>query len=247
MSDGGGPPTRIWDAYLTERDRAYTAAHPTRTKGVGERPCLLLLDLYRGAFGDRPEPLLDAVRTWPGSCGEAGWTALPSIRRLLDAARAVGVPVIHATGLGNVPAWAEATPRTVALDPADETAVDRARRKYDIVDEVAPVRGEVVIRKAAPSAFWGTPLPGLLTGLGIDTLVVTGETTSGCVRATVVDARSHRYKVLVPEPCVFDRTEASHAISLYDLDQKYADVVPLETALDYLGRHGPAVPAAADG
>ena len=244
MSEAGRPPARIWDAYLSERDRAYTAAHPTRTKGAGDRPCLLLLDLYRGAFGDRPEPLLDAVRTWPASCGEAGWAALPSIRRLLDAARAAGVPVIHATGLADVPGWAEATPRTAAPDPADEAAIDRARRKYDIVDEVAPAHGEVVVRKAAPSAFWGTPLPGLLTGLGIDTLVVAGETTSGCVRATVVDARSHRYKVLVPEPCVFDRTEASHAVSLYDLDQKYADVVPLETALEYLRRHGRSVAAA---
>ena len=228
----------MWDAFLTERDRAYTAAHPTGRKGVGDRPCLLLLDLYRGAFGDRPEPLLEAVRTWPASCGEAGWAALPSIRRLLEAARAAGVPVIHATGLADVPGWAESTPRTSATLPADDAALERRRRKYDIVDEVAPLDGELVIRKAAPSAFWGTPLAGLLTGLGVDTLVVAGETTSGCVRATVVDGRSHRYKILIPEPCVFDRTEASHAMSLYDLDQKYADVVPLEAALDYLDRVG---------
>ncbi len=103
---------------------------------------------------------------------------------------------------------------------------------------MAPLDGELVIRKAAPSAFWGTPLAGLLTGLGIDTLVVAGETTSGCVRATVVDAKSHRYRVVIPEPCVFDRSEASHALSLFDLDQKYADVVSLEKALSYVAKAG---------
>jgi nicotinamidase-related amidase len=224
---------RIWEPFLTERDRAYATAYPTPPKGTGVRPCLLLLDLYRGAFGDRPEPLLEAVRTWPASCGEAGWDALPSIRRLLDAARSAGIPVVHATGLADVPAWADATPRSRPLPTADD-ALDRQRRKYDIIDEVAPAAGEVVLRKAAPSAFWGTPLAGLLTGLHVDTIVVAGETTSGCVRATVVDAKSYRYKVLVPEPCVFDRTESSHALSLFDLDQKYADVVTLEAALRYI-------------
>lgn len=230
---------RVWDSFLTARDRAYATANPPSRKGTGPRPCLLLLDLYRGAFGDRPEPLLDAVRTWPASCGEAGWQALPSIRRLLDTARAAGVPVIHATGLDDVPGWAEGTPRSRRAPAADDpAAAERHRRRYEIVDEVAPVAGELVVRKAAPSAFFGTPLAALLTGLGVDTLVVAGETTSGCVRATVVDARSQRYKVLIPEPCVFDRTEASHAVSLFDLDQKYADVVPLDEALAYLAAGG---------
>jgi nicotinamidase-related amidase len=70
--------------------------------------------------------------------------------------------------------------------------------------------------------------------LGIDTLVIAGESTSGCVRATVVDGKSNRFKVIIPEPCVFDRDEASHAINLYDMDQKYADVIPVDEALEYL-------------
>ena len=105
--------------------------------------------------------------------------------------------------------------------------------------------GEVVLRKSAPSAFWGTSLIGHLIGLGVDTLVIAGESTSGCVRATVVDGKSYRYRVVVPEPCVFDRDEASHAINLYDIDQKYADVVPLEEALDYLRSIAPTPSAAA--
>jgi nicotinamidase-related amidase len=104
----------------------------------------------------------------------------------------------------------------------------------EIVAEVAPIAGEVVIEKTAPSAFQGTPLQFHLTSLGIDTLICCGETTSGCVRASVVDAATARYRVGVVSECVFDRTEASHFMNLYDMHQKYADVVGLEMAKAYL-------------
>jgi nicotinamidase-related amidase len=223
---------RVWDRYLSEQDRAHVARQPAARKGAGRRPAVLLVDLYRWVFGDRPEPLLEAIETWPASCGLAGWQALPHIQRLLSEARRLGIPVIHATGLEGMPGWRDATPRGGAAAPAGDA--DRRRRRYDIVDEVAPVEGEVVLRKTGPSVFWGTPLVGLLNGLGVDTLVVAGESTSGCVRATTVDGKAYRYKMLIPEECVFDRHEAPHAISLFDLDQKYADVVPLEEALAYL-------------
>jgi nicotinamidase-related amidase len=223
---------RIWDRFLTERDRAHVARHPAVRKGVGGRPALLLLDLYRWVFGDRPEPLLDAIATWPASCGLAGWEALPHIQRLLGEARALGIPVVHVTGLEGMPGWRDATPRGGADVPPGDA--ERRRRRYEIVDEVAPIDGEVVLRKTAPSAFWGTPLMGLLNGLGIDTIVIAGESTSGCVRASVVDAKANRYKILIPEECVFDRHEAPHAINLFDLDQKYADVIPLAEVIDYL-------------
>ena len=232
---------RIWDRFLTDQDRAYVARHPAARKGAGERPVLLLVDLYRWVFGDRPEPLMEAIATWPGSCGLRGWEALPHIQRLLGEARRLGVPVVHMTGLEGVPGWRDATPRGgTAVPPGD---ADRRKRRYEIIDEVAPIAGEVVLRKVSPSAFYGTPLVGLLTGLGVDTIVIAGESTSGCVRATVVDAKSNRYKVLVPEECVFDRNEAPHAINLFDLDQKYADVLPLDEVIEYLA----TVAARADG
>jgi nicotinamidase-related amidase len=223
---------RIWDRYLTERDRAHVARHPAARKGAGDRPALLLVDLYRWAFGDRPEPLMDAIERWPGSCGLAGWEALPHIQRLLAEARRLGTPVIHIKGGESMPGWRDATPR--GGTPTAPGDAERRRRRYEIIDEVAPIAGEVVLEKASPSAFWGTPLVGLLNGLGVDTLVVAGESTSGCVRATVVDAKANRYRILVPEECVFDRHEAPHAINLFDLDQKYADVIPLAEVLDYL-------------
>jgi nicotinamidase-related amidase len=227
---------RVWDKYLSEQDRRHAATDPAIRKGAGTRPVLLLVDLYRWVFGDEPEPLLEAVKTWPGSCGPAGWNALPDIQRLLAGARRNGLPVIHVTGMEGVPGWRDTNPR----GPANSATADRRRRRYDIVDEVAPIEGEMVLGKTAPSAFNGTPLLNLLQGLDADTVIVTGESTSGCVRATVVDAKSYRYKVLVPEECVFDRHDAPHAINLFDMDQKYADVVPLDEALGYMDRIGVA-------
>ena len=223
---------RVWDPFLTASDRARVEAQPAIMKGGGTRPVLLLVDLYRWVFGDRPEPLLEAIKTWPGSCGLNGWNALPHIARLIDEARNLGVPVVHVTGLEGMPGWRDVNPRgATSAGPALD---ERRRRRYDIVDEVAPIDGEVVLQKTAPSAFWGTPLIGHLTALRADTVVVAGESTSGCVRATVVDAKSHRLKVIVPEECVFDRDEASHAINLFDMHEKYADVIPLDDALAYL-------------
>ena len=97
-----------------------------------------------------------------------------------------------------------------------------------------------LLLKTAPSAFFGTLLTPLLIREGVDTIIVVGESTSGCVRATVVDGKSYRFKVIVPEECVFDRDEAPHAINLFDMDQKYADVIPLEQVLAYLDEIAPA-------
>ena len=110
----------------------------------------------------------------------------------------------------------------------------RNRGMYDIVPEVAPVEGEAVLRKSSPSPFFGTPLIGHLNALGIDTLVVAGESTSGCVRATVVDACAHRYNVVVAEECVFDRHQSAHAMNLFDMHQKYADVLPLAELIEWM-------------
>ncbi|HET9457852.1 MAG TPA: isochorismatase family protein [Candidatus Limnocylindrales bacterium] len=223
---------RVWDRYLSDQDRARAAIQPAVRKGAGTRPVVVLVDLYRWVFGDRPEPLLEAIKSWPGSCGLAGWDSLPHIQRLLVEARGMGIPVVHLTGLEGMPGWRDFNPR--GGGSSDPVAAENRRRRYEIVDEVAPVDGEVVLRKTAPSAFWGTPLAGHLTALNADTVIIAGESTSGCVRASVVDAKSMRYKVIVPEECVFDRDEASHAINLFDMEEKYADVIPLDETIEYL-------------
>lgn|SRR5579871_914322 len=228
---------RVWERFLTDEDKAHLAASKHRTVNFGTRPAFLMIDLYRGVFGDEPLPLLEGIKTWPGYCGMPAWNALPHIQELLAVSREVGIPVIHITGLGDagMPGWSEAAhrdyPPREATDPA---AVERARRQFDIVTELTPRPGEVVLKKASPSAFWGTPLVGQLRYLDVDTLIVAGESTSGCVRASVVEGCTNRFRMQVVEECVFDRHQAAHAMNLFDMNQKYADVISLSTAITYL-------------
>jgi nicotinamidase-related amidase len=229
--------SRIWDTYLSDQDREHVQLSGKRPFEAGNSPALLLVDLYRWVFGDTPEPLLDAVKTWPGSCGMAGWQALPKIQRLLAEARRAELPVIYITGLDGMPDWATPGRRQPGEREANPEMEERRRRANDIVDEVLPLPAEVVLRKSAPSAFWGTPLVGHLNYLRADTVLVVGESTSGCVRASVVDGRSYRFNMVVVEDCVFDRHEATHAINLFDMDQKYADVVDLDFAVSYVRKH----------
>jgi maleamate amidohydrolase len=236
---------RVWDRYLSEADKEHLQVSRNKRVGFGKKPTLLLIDLYRAVFGDKPEPLMQAIKTWPSSCGMAGWNALPHIQRLLAAAREAGIPVVHISMLANsgMLSWSDAAHRDSlgsAAASSDPATLDRQRRSADIVDEVAPLPGEIVLRKTAPSSFWGTPLAGHLTYHGIDTLIVAGESTSGCVRASVVEAVSHRYRVQVVEECVFDRHETAHAMNLFDMHQKYADVIPLDETLSYLAKQMPA-------
>ena len=223
---------RIWDHYLSEQDRTRAGAAVQPMVGFGEKPALLLVDMYRWVFGDEPEPLLEAVKKWPGSCGLAAWDSIPHVQALLADARDAGMPVVYVTGMAEqtsgVREWRYAN-RGGQPDPrvVDSAHEDRVRRMYDIVDEVAPLSGEAVLEKTAPSAFFGTPLASHLIREGVDTIIVAGETTSGCVRASVIDGCSYRYRMIVAEEAVFDRDEASHAINLFDMNEKYADVLPL--------------------
>jgi nicotinamidase-related amidase len=229
---------RVWDRYLTEADRASLTGKADRRVGVGAKPALLMIDLYRGAFGNRPGE--GDPGEWPGACGPTAWEALPHIQTLLTAARAAKLPVLHVTGLheseSGVPGFSEAAHRDYGSRGGSLTgaALDRYLHRYDVIPELAPIEGEVLLKKASPSVFWGTPLAAQLTYLGVDTVIVAGESTSGCVRASVVDGCTNRFRMQVVEECVFDRHEAPHAINLFDLHQKYADVIPLEQALDYI-------------
>jgi len=220
------PESRVWDPFLTEQDRAHLAVSQDRRVGFGQSPALLLIDLYRWVFGDQPQPLLEAVQTWPGSCGLPAWEALPHLQRLLRLARELGLPVIHITGLedSGMRGWGEAAHGGLGRGVSTP---ERRRGRYDIVPQVAPIDGEVVLRKTTPSAFNGTPLLAHLNDLRVDTLIVGGESTSGCVRASVVDGCSFRFKMTVVEECVFDRHQTAHAMNLFDMHQKYADVLPL--------------------
>lgn len=239
--------SRPWDRFLTEQDKAHLARSTHQPIGFGERPAVLLIDIYRWVMGDRPQPLLEAIKEWPGSTGLAGWNAIPHVQRVIATARQVGIPVIHATGNPKVPHWSDRREQ-LRQRPSDPAMEERRRRRFDIIDEVAPIDGEVVINKSAPSAFNGTALIPYLNQLGIDTIIVCGESTSGCVRASVVDGCTARYRMIVVEEGVWDRHEAPHAINLFDMHQKYADVVSVDETIEWMqewgARHGRALAAA---
>lgn len=221
---------RIWDAYLTESDRSHVRQRPTPVRGMGTSPALIMVDLYRKAF-DGPES--GANGSIQSGCGESGLRALPSLRSLLAGARQAAVPVVHLTGVTEYPRWSDPLPAE-RVTTATEAGSQQRRRDYEIIPELSPAANEIVLAKPGPSGFWATPLASLLRRSGVDSVIVAGESTSGCVRATVVDARSHHFRVWVVEECVFDRHEAPHAVNLFDMDRKYADVVSLAKTTTYL-------------
>jgi maleamate amidohydrolase len=224
---------RIWDRFLTESDRAWVATRRKSPVGFGRKAALLMIDLYRGGFGDRPLPLAESVREWPWSCGLHGWNALPHITSLLAQARKAGLPVVHSTmrrSDDGLLGWMDFLHGSAGSLSSGE----KATAAKEIVPEARPLPGEAVIEKSAPSAFWGTPLIAHLRQLDVDTVLVAGMATSGCVRASVIDGVANRLRMIVVEECVFDRIEASHALSLFDIEQKYGDVVPLSDALGWI-------------
>jgi nicotinamidase-related amidase len=218
---------RIWDKFLTERDKAvFEASGYGAQGGFGERPALLVVDVNYNFTGDRPEPILDSIRRWPNSCGEDGWATIPTVQRLLGAARKNGLPVIYTTGEVRPDRWDRGSwgwknIRTSGPAPVRESNLDG----NEILAEIAPEPQDIVIRKLKPSGFFGTNLGSFLTLLAADSVVIVGTTTSGCVRATAIDAFSNNYRVAIVEDACFDRSQASHAINLCDLNAKYADVV----------------------
>ncbi len=218
---------RIWDKFLTERDKAvFEASGYGAQGGFGKRPALLVVDVNYNFTGDRPEPILDSIRRWPNSCGEEGWATIPAMQRLLGTARRKGLPVIYTTGevrpdRWDRGSWAWKNSRTSGPAPERESNLDG----NEILAEIAPEPQDIVIRKLKPSGFFGTNLESFLTLLAADSVVIVGTTTSGCVRATAIDAFSNNYRVAVVEDACFDRSQASHAINLCDLNAKYADVV----------------------
>jgi nicotinamidase-related amidase len=223
-----------WENYLSERDKKHDEQWGKKElSGFGKKPALVLIDIYYSVLGLKREPIFESMKMWPSSTGLEGWEAVDKTAELLAAARENGIPVIHVKGLHTgVNHWGKNKRKKVEMS-------DELRFKgTQIVDEVKPIAGELVIEKAAASAFHGTPLVFQLVSLGIDTVIVAGETTSGCVRASVVDGATYRFQMGVVAECVFDRTEAAHYINLYDMHNKYADVVDLEYTKNYFKQIG---------
>jgi nicotinamidase-related amidase len=229
----------VWDKFLTERDKqVFATGGFGAMAGGGKKPALLIIDVNYNFCGDRPEPILESIKRFRNSCGEDAWEALPHIRKLIDRCRDKGIPVIYTTGTvrgdgWDAGGWAWKNSRT-SEDVDGPTVSGFNRDGNDIMDEIAPGPRDLVIRKHKPSAFFGTPLSAFLNDLGADSLIVTGTTTSGCVRASVIDAFSLNLRTTVVQEGCFDRSQASHAVNLCDMHAKYADVVSMDEALSYI-------------
>ena len=226
---------RIWDRFLTERDRQVFAASGYGARGgFGKRPALVVIDVNWAFCGERPEPILDSIRKWRNSCGEDAWIALDHLKPLIESARARGIPVIYTTGVRRADNWdAGSWSWKNSRNREDVQAPASNLDGNEIVSMIAPGPRDIVITKQKPSAFFGTNLAAYLTLLGCDSVVMTGTTTSGCVRASVLDAFSLNYRVAVAEECCFDRSQASHAINLCDINAKYGDVVKTAEVISF--------------
>jgi maleamate amidohydrolase len=228
---------RPWEGVISKREQEIYAAAgygKTRAPLSTARPALVIIDVTINFVGDRPEPILESIRRgYPNSCGESGWKAVHKIADLLKVARSIRAPVFYSMA---DPSLGRKIDSSWEMKKTRNSGLEGNR----IPDEVKPAPADAIIMKRKPSAFFGTPLISVLNSLHVDTLLVTGCTTSGCVRATVLDSFSYSFKTLVVEECVFDRAEIPHKVNLFDMNQKYADVITLKEAIEFLDSVGRA-------
>jgi len=186
---------------------------------------VLAIDLYNKAYLGGNRPVKEVDREFSGSCGENAWAAMAPTQKLFAAARRAGIPVIYSTRHVD----------TGGVQSTNRNLKRMAEDMYDIKAELAPEKGELVIYKERASAFFGTPLVAQLQMKKIDSLIICGESTSGCVRATAVDAYSHGFQVVLVEECCFDRSILSHKVNLFDMHHKYTDVIHVGEVVAHLG------------
>jgi maleamate amidohydrolase len=188
--------------------------------GFGRRPALVVIDMTLG-FTDPESPL---------ACDLEG--QISEIQKLLEATRQAEMPVVFTTV-----AYRESDKLTAAafIDKVPALLTLKAGTRWAEIDpRIAPRETEPVLNKLFASGFFGTGLSSLLTAAGVDTLITTGASTSGCVRATAVDALQYGFRPVVPREAVGDRNEQAHEANLYDVDAKYGDVVTVGETLEYL-------------
>ena len=211
----------IWDDIITPEDlKMFEKSKMGGERQYGNRPAIIVVDMTYGFVDD----------AYPLGCSKMGWPAVKAIRTLLDKGRSKGLPVFFTRGEhSSRPAergkWKH-------VDKLESSAPDP--KEHEIVKEFGLRKEEVVITKIFPSAFFGTSLASMLIFNSVDTVIVTGMVTSGCVRASVVDAFSYNFIVVVPEECVGDRGLVSHKVSLFDMHMKYADIAPLSKVIQYI-------------
>lgn len=230
MGEYPSPDAYVPDAVSDEELAYYEKGKMGGDMGWGDSPAVLVVDMTKAFVSDE----------YASGRTETGQPAVEANAELLERAREAGFPIFYTT-LYDV----DTVPESYLARDGETLGDDRRAihdEGNDVVDALKPQEDDIVIQKPAPSAFFDTNLSSMLTDYGIDTLVVTGMSTSGCVRASVVDAASSNYNVIVPIECAADRCPTSHEISLFDMDMKWADVRPLDWVIDTIEGRDP-VPA----
>jgi maleamate amidohydrolase len=212
-----------WETIFSEQDRAVINKAGFGVKQqFGENPVLLIIDVNKAFVGSQPRPILESLDESNTSCGLSAWEAIEHIKRFLGICRAKKIPIFFTT-LDIVAVQACGGP-TKVIDKFDLDL-------QQIADPVRPLPSELVIKKTRASSFFDTPLLSCLRNARADCLLIAGVSTSGCVRATVIDAFSYNFSVFVVEECTFDRFELSHLVNLWDMNAKYANVISIEEAV----------------
>lgn len=229
---------RQLDRCLTpeEREIAAAAGYGKRI-GWGSRPALLVVDATYSFCGRTQKPILQSIAEQRRSCGEYAWQTVDQAAALIKQARLSGVPVIYSAmedpqsreyepGLWGAKNRRGVEDKGVAPDPE--------KGENQILNELAPRPGERVFSKNKPSLFFGTGLLPYLISHRIDSLIICGGTSSGCIYATAVDGFSHNFKISVVADATFDRIQTAHWVFLVDIDMKYGDVTTSAAAIDHM-------------
>ncbi len=218
-----------WNDVVSAEDlKLY--AHYRRETRVGPDAAFLAIDLYSAVYRGGSLSPYDLNDKYQNTCGKFAHAAIEPTKKLFSAVRAAGLPVFYCTQDIRPharPAGTWSTRRKMPNQDDDG---------FTIYHEFTPQPEDVVIKKQRASVFSGTPLLSHLNVLGIKSLIVCGESTSGCVRASVVDAYSAGFLVSLVEECTYDRSEMVHKMNMFDMAHKYADVMHVEEVLAHLGK-----------
>lgn len=212
-----------WRNLIPPEDLTTYADYARETR-VGDHPALLIIDLYNLVYKGGPHPPHELAGAYPSSCGIYAHQAIEPTQRLIAAARAAGLRVFYCAG----------THSAKRVQSTRRGSTNFTEHDYEIHEAFTPAAEDILFRKQRASAFFGTPLVAHLVRGGHDSLIVCGETTSGCVRASTLEAYSFGFHVTIVEECVFDRSEICHKVNLFDLHHKYADVMKLGEILAHL-------------
>lgn len=219
---------QIWKDMLTEHDKKCLANQSSfqPRRGLGSKPALIVIDMQKAVIGD-DMPIYEQQDRYPYACGNFAWAPSATLRSSFPTAVSTASPVVYSKHCYR-PEYG------FAGRPANDVfAADNPN--CDIIPELTPViPGDTVVEKQGPSVFFSTNVNNSLRSKGVDTVLIVGNTTSGCARATAIDATSLSFKTALIEECVFDRLEMAHRANMFDIQYKYCDVLPIAEVYEYL-------------